>query len=57
VTFILERPYLLAQDLRVEERFGFDGHLSGDRVFGGGEKPSGFLVSRVKADGRTPNIE
>ena len=28
----IERPDLLAQDFRVEERFGFDGHLPGDRI-------------------------
>ena len=33
-----ERPYLLAQDLRVEERFGFDSHLPGGRVCGCREK-------------------
>jgi hypothetical protein len=38
VTIILERPYLLAQDFRVEERFGFDSHLPGDRVCGSWEK-------------------
>jgi hypothetical protein len=29
-----ERPHLLAQDFRVEERFGFDGHLPQDRISG-----------------------
>ncbi len=27
-----ERPHLLAQDFRVEERFGFEGHLPGEKV-------------------------
>jgi hypothetical protein len=27
-----EGTHLLAQDLRVEQRFGFDGHLPGDRI-------------------------
>jgi hypothetical protein len=40
----IERPHLLAQDFRVEERFGFDSHLPGHRVGGAGEKPSGFLL-------------
>ena len=26
----VERPHLLAQDLRMEERFGFESHLPGD---------------------------
>jgi hypothetical protein len=42
-----ERPHLLAQDLRVEERFGFDSHLPVDRLCGAGKKPSRFL-KRVK---------
>jgi hypothetical protein len=29
-----EGPHLLAQDFRVEEWFGFDSHLPGDRVSG-----------------------
>jgi hypothetical protein len=34
----LERPHLLAQELRVKERFGFESHLPADRVFrAGGE--------------------
>ena len=28
----VKRPYLLAQDFRVEERFGFDSHLPGRRL-------------------------
>jgi hypothetical protein len=42
----IERPHLLAQDFRVEERFGFESHLPGDSVCGRGEKPSGFLTGR-----------
>jgi hypothetical protein len=38
VTILLERPYLLAQDFRVEERFGFDSHLPRDRISGAGGK-------------------
>jgi hypothetical protein len=34
----IERPPLLAQDLRVEERFGFDSHLPAERVSGHGGK-------------------
>ena len=34
----VEGPYLLAQDFRVEERFGLDSHLRGDRVSGWGEE-------------------
>jgi hypothetical protein len=41
-----ERPYLLAQDFRVEERFGFDSHLPGDRVCATGKKPSVFLLEK-----------
>ena len=33
----VEGPHLLAQDFRVEERFGFDSHLPGDRVCWGWE--------------------
>src|ERR1035438_6433741 len=29
----IERPHLLAQDFRVEERFGFDSHLPGKRLY------------------------
>ena len=45
----VEGPYLLAEDFRVEERFGFDSHLPGDRVGDAGKKPSAFVVG--------PNIE
>jgi hypothetical protein len=41
-----ERPHLLAQDFRVEERFGFEGHLPGDSVSGVGRKPSAFVLTR-----------
>jgi hypothetical protein len=41
-----ERPHLLAQDLRVEQRFGFDSHLPGKRLGGAGKKPSAFLLKR-----------
>jgi len=34
----IERPHLLAQDLRVEQRFGFDSHFPGERVSGDGGK-------------------
>jgi hypothetical protein len=37
-----ERPHLLAQDFRVEERFGFDSHLPGKRVSGTGKKTKRF---------------
>jgi hypothetical protein len=30
----IERPHLLAQELRVEERFGFDSYLPGAKVGG-----------------------
>ena len=33
------RSHLLAQDFRVEERFGFDGHLPGEKASGRGGKP------------------
>jgi hypothetical protein len=46
VTIIHERPDLLAQDFRVEERFGFDSHLPGKRVCGIGEKPRVFLSEK-----------
>jgi hypothetical protein len=39
----VERPHLLAQDFRVEQRFGFDSHLLGKRLVGAGKKPSAFL--------------
>ena len=42
----IERPHLLAQDFRVEERFGFDSHLPGKRLCGPGKKPSVFLLGR-----------
>src|ERR1035438_1530964 len=48
-----ERPHLLAQDFRVEQRFRFKGHLPLERVCRGGGKPSGFLGGR----GGTSNIE
>ena len=38
----VERPHLLTQDFRVEERFGFDSQLPSNRVCGCGKKPSGF---------------
>jgi hypothetical protein len=38
----IERPHLLAQDFRVEERFGFNGHLPGDGVATARKKPSAF---------------
>jgi hypothetical protein len=41
VTIFVERPYLLAQDFRVEERFGFDSHLPGDRIRRHTEKTKG----------------
>jgi hypothetical protein len=40
---------------RVEERFGFKGHLPGDRVGGSGEKPRGFRLKR--SAGKTSNIQ
>jgi len=46
----IERLHLLAQDLRVEERFGFDSHLPGDRVCGAGKKPGPFA-------GRTSDLQ
>ena len=51
----IERPHLLAQDFRVEERFGFDSHLPGDRLCAIGKKPSGFLLD-LNVEHRTPNI-
>jgi hypothetical protein len=44
----IERSHLLAQDFQVEERFGFDSHLPGDRVCGAGKKPSGFLLRKQR---------
>ena len=41
----VERPRLLAQDSRVEERFGFDGHTPGARLCRIVKKRSGFLIS------------
>jgi hypothetical protein len=38
----IEGPHLLADDFRVEERFGFEGHLLGNRLCSGGGKPSAF---------------
>lgn len=46
---------LLAQDICVEERFGFQGHLPGDRVSGAGKKRSGFLTGRQP--GQTTNMQ
>jgi hypothetical protein len=42
----VERPHLLAQDLRVEERFGFERHLFSGRLCRAGKKPSGFLLRK-----------
>jgi hypothetical protein len=41
-----EGPHLLAQDFRVEERFGFDSHLPQDRLSGVSKKPSVFLSEK-----------
>jgi hypothetical protein len=38
----IERPDLLAQDFRVEERLGFNSHLSDSRLCGAGRKPRAF---------------
>ena len=35
-----EGPHLLADDLRVEERFGFEGHLFSGSLCRHGKKPS-----------------
>jgi hypothetical protein len=43
VTIILEGPHLLAQDFRVEERFGFDSHLPGKKLCCTGKKPRVFV--------------
>jgi hypothetical protein len=42
----IEGPHVLAEDFRVEERFGLDSHLPVKRLCGAGEKPSAFLPSR-----------
>jgi hypothetical protein len=38
----IERPHLLAQDFRAEERFGFEGHLPQQRISTDEERPGGF---------------
>src|ERR1035438_8923901 len=50
VTMILERPYLLAQDFRVEERFGFDSHLPRDGIRRHPEKTKGIEVVTSRAN-------
>ena len=45
----VEGPHLLAQDFRVEERFGFDSHLPGRRLCGAYRKPSVFGPRRKSA--------
>ena len=45
-----EGPHLLADDFRVEERFGFERHLPGDRVCGRREKTK-------RIEHQTSNIE
>jgi hypothetical protein len=38
----VERPHLLAEDFRVEERFGFEGHWPQQRIGTDDERPRGF---------------
>jgi hypothetical protein len=42
----VEGPHLLADDLRVEERFGFERHLFSGSLCRAGKKPSGFLLRK-----------
>jgi hypothetical protein len=42
----VEGPHPLADDFRVEERFGFERHLFSGRLGRDGEKPSAFLPAR-----------
>jgi hypothetical protein len=54
----VERPRLLAQDFRVEERFGFESHLPGGRLGGGGKKPSPNIQHPTSnTQHRTSNLE
>ena len=48
----VERPHLLAQDFRVEERFGFEGHLFSGRLCRDGKKPSVFLLGSDREPSR-----
>jgi hypothetical protein len=41
--------HLLAQDFRVEERFGLDSLLPVARLGDAGEKPSAFVLSRAQS--------
>ena len=52
----IERPHLLTQDLRVEQRFGLDSQLPGKRVCGVGNKPSAFLLG-LNIEHQTSNAE
>ena len=45
----IERPHLLAQDFRVEQRFGFDSHLPGGSLSSIEEKPSTYAVRNTPA--------
>ena len=42
----VEGPHLLADDLRVEERFGFERHLFRGRLWSGGKMPSAYLLRK-----------
>jgi len=42
----IEAPHLLTQDFRVEERFGFEGHLPVEILCGTGKKPGAFVLRR-----------
>jgi hypothetical protein len=53
----VEGPHLLADDLGMEERFGFERHLPGDRVCGAGKKPSAFLRSTLNLEHPTLDLE
>ena len=43
-----EGPHLLADDFRVEERFGFESHLLGDSLCRDGKKPSVLAVRKKR---------
>ena len=45
----VEGPHLLAEDVRVEERFGFERHLFSGRLCRDGEKPSAFLLGTQRS--------
>ena len=52
-----EGPHLLAQDFRVEQWFGFDSHLPGDKVSGDGGKTKRIEPPTSNIQHRTSNIE